>query len=94
MVTLAPESEGARDLIPTLVAYQIEWNKVRLRLRNADWPQAGEAPDPVECATVLGGTEDDWLQLSEAWGEEYVARLPARASEAVLGGTAARFYGI
>ena len=33
----------------------------------------GEAPDPAECAAVLGGTEDDWLQLAEAWGDDYVA---------------------
>jgi hypothetical protein len=59
----------------------IEWNKLRLRLRAADWPRAGEAPEPAECAAVLGGTEDDWLQLSEAWGEEYVVRLETMAAE-------------
>ena len=50
MAVLLASASDLDDLIPTLVAYQIEWNKVRLRLRNADWPQAGEAPDPVECA--------------------------------------------
>src|ERR687892_517552 len=63
------------DLIPTLVPYQIEWNKLRLRLRGADWPRGGEAPEPAECAAVLGGVEDDWVQLSEAWGEAYANRL-------------------
>ncbi len=80
MAVLLASASDLDDLVPTLVAYQIEWNKVRLRLRGADWPQAGEAPDPIECAAVLGGTEDDWLQLSEAWGEEYVARLEGMAA--------------
>ena len=81
MAVLLASASDLDDLVPTLVAYQIEWNKLRLRLRSADWPRAGEAPDPAECAAVLGGTEDDWLQLSEAWGEEYVARLETMAAE-------------
>jgi hypothetical protein len=81
MAVLLASASDLDDLIPTLVAYQIEWNKLRLRLRAADWPPPGEAPEPAECAAVLGGTEDDWLQLSEAWGEEYVARLERMASE-------------
>ena len=70
MAVLLASASDLDDLVPTLVAYQIEWNKLRLRLRSADWPRAGEAPDPAECAAVLGGTEDDWLQLAEAWGED------------------------
>src|SRR5918998_1137942 len=81
MAVLLASPSDLDDLVPTLVAYQIEWNKLRLRLRAADWPREGEAPDPVECAAVLGGTEDDWLQLSEAWGEDYVTRLEAIAAE-------------
>ena len=77
MAVLLASASDLDDLIPTLVAYQIEWNKLRLRLRAADWPPEGEAPEPAECAAVLGGTEDDWLQLAEAWGEEYVPRLRA-----------------
>ena len=80
MAVLLASASDLDDLIPTLVAYQIEWNKLRLRLRAADWPPEGEAPDPAECAAVLGGTEDDWLQLAEAWGEEYVARLQRMAA--------------
>src|SRR5215217_8393481 len=75
MAVLLASASDLDDLIPTLVAYQIEWNKLRLRLRAADWPAAGEAPEPAECAAVLGGTEDDWLQLSEAWGEQFPERL-------------------
>jgi hypothetical protein len=80
MAVLLASASDLDDLIPTLVAYQIEWNKLRLRLRGADWPRPGEAPEPAECAAVLGGVEDDWLQLSEAWGEQFPERLDANAS--------------
>jgi hypothetical protein len=80
MAVLLASASDLDDLIPTLVAYQIEWNKLRLRLRGADWPRPGEAPEPAECAAVLGGVEDDWLQLSEAWGEQFPERLDALAS--------------
>jgi len=43
------------DLIPTLVAYQIEWNKLRRRLRGVGWPRAQGLPGAEECARVLGG---------------------------------------
>src|SRR5215211_8840312 len=80
MAVLLASASDLDDLIPTLVAYQIEWNKLRLRLRGVDWPRPGEAPEPAECAAVLGGNEDDWLQLSEAWGEQFPERLDAIAS--------------
>jgi hypothetical protein len=80
MAVLLASASDLDDLIPTLVAYQIEWNKLRLRLRGADWPRPGEAPEPAECAAVLGGNEDDWLQLSEASGEHFPERLEAIAS--------------
>src|SRR4051794_1892560 len=81
MAMLLASPSDLDDLIPTLVAYQIEWNKLRVRLRAADWPRDGEAPDPAECAAVLGGVVDDWLQLAEAWGEEFPARLQRMAAE-------------
>ena len=81
MAVLLASASDLDDLIPTLVAYQIEWNKLRLRLRSADWPRPGEAPEPAECAAVLGGVEDDWIQLSEAWGEAYAERLERVAGE-------------
>jgi hypothetical protein len=81
MAVLLASASDLDDLIPTLVAYQIEWNKLRLRLRAADWPREGEAPDPAECAAVLGGVEDDWAQLSEAWGEAFPERLERVAGE-------------
>src|SRR5215216_5517854 len=75
MAVLLASASDLDDLIPTLVAYQIEWNKVRMRLRAADWPPEGQVPEPAECAAVLGGGEDDWVQLMEAWGEAFGERL-------------------
>jgi hypothetical protein len=81
MAVLLASASDLDDLIPTLVAYQIEWNKLRLRLRAADWPPDDAAPEPADCAAVLGGTEDDWIQLAEAWGEAYAERLGSMAAE-------------
>jgi hypothetical protein len=94
LAVLLASASDLDDVIPTLVAYQIEWNKLRLRLRSADWPAEGEGPDPAELATVLGGVEDDWAQLMETWGEGFVSRLAAVAARRLnlrvrmLGGSA------
>jgi hypothetical protein len=62
------------DLIPTLVAFQIEWNKIRMRQRTAGWPPESD-PTPEECAQALGGSTDDWVRLRDAWGERFHERL-------------------
>jgi hypothetical protein len=72
MAVLLASSSDLDDLIPTLVAYQIEWNKMRVLLRQAELP---DNPELSELAEVLGGDEDDWQQLSEAWGDEFGERL-------------------
>jgi hypothetical protein len=80
------------DLIPTLVALQIEWNKIRVRQRAAGWPPESE-PTPEECAAALGGSADDWGRLRAAWGERFFARLQMIAERRMalrvrmLGGT-------
>ncbi len=71
------------DLIPTLVAYQIEWNKLRRRLRGVGWPRAQGLPGAEECARVLGGAADDWTRLQEVWGTTYAARLGDVAERAL-----------
>jgi hypothetical protein len=75
MAVLLASASDLDDLVPTLVAYQIEWNKLRLRLRASDWPPDVDELDPAECAAVLGGVEDDWVQLAEAWDDGFIARL-------------------
>ncbi|MBO0768970.1 MAG: hypothetical protein J2O48_09840 [Solirubrobacterales bacterium] len=59
------------DLIPTLVAYQIEWNKLHAAQRGLSEPVTA----PQECAKQLGGTLADWERLQEALGEQFAATL-------------------
>src|SRR5215204_897490 len=90
-VLLASASD-VDDLIPTLVAFQIEWNKIRVRQRAAGWPPEHE-PSEQECAEVLGGTAEDWSRLRGAWGERFGERLALIADRRMnmrvrmLGGT-------
>jgi hypothetical protein len=72
-VLLASASD-VDDLIPTLVALQIEWNKLRVRQRAAGWPPEHE-PTAEECADTLGGSVDDWSRLRQAWGHRFDQRL-------------------
>ncbi|MBI5107081.1 MAG: hypothetical protein HZB46_19240 [Solirubrobacterales bacterium] len=74
MAVLLASASDLDDLIPTLVAYQLEWNKLHRRLLAA--PDLGDGdPDPASCASTLGGAEGDWERLDEAWGGELAARL-------------------
>jgi hypothetical protein len=72
-VLLASASD-VDDLIPTLVAFQIEWNKLYVRQRATGWPPE-EEPTPEECARALGGVAEDWSRLRNAWGERFAERL-------------------
>jgi hypothetical protein len=90
-VLLASASD-VDDLIPTLVAFQIEWNKLRVRQRAAGWPPDHD-PSPEECAEALGGSGADWARLREAWGDRFYERLRLIAERGMnlrvrmLGGT-------
>jgi hypothetical protein len=77
MAVLLASASDLDDLVPTLVAYQIEWNKLRLRLRSADVPEDAR---PADYAAALGGVEDDWIQLMEAWGDQFLPRLRSMAA--------------
>src|SRR4051794_13354305 len=71
LAVLLASTSDLDDVVPTLVAYQIEWNKLRARLR-----ALGSVPgSPREAADTLGGTEEDWERLDAAWGGETGARL-------------------
>jgi hypothetical protein len=73
LAVLMASSSDVDDLVPTLVAFQIEWNKIRQRLRGSGH---NEVPtDPVELARVLGGSDDDWGRLRESWGAQFEERL-------------------
>ena len=95
LAVLLASSSDVDDLVPTLVALQIEWNKIRIRMRAAGWPDTPRSPDvpPEECARELGGSADDWGRLRTAWGPAFGERMrligQKRASLRVrmLGGT-------
>ena len=71
LAVLLASTSDLDDVVPTMVAYQIEWNKLRARLR-----ALGSVPgSPREAADMLGGTEEDWERLDAAWGGETGARL-------------------
>ena len=73
---LMASASDVDDLVPTLVAFQIEWNKIRVRMRAAGWPQSDEAwIPPEECAGELGGSVDDWSRLQDTWGEKFAERM-------------------
>ncbi len=74
LAVLLASASDVDDLVPTLVAYQIEWNKIRIRLAGGA-AELGEAPTPEACARVLSGSVDDWRRLQEAWGDAFSARL-------------------
>jgi hypothetical protein len=90
-VLLASESD-VDDLVPTLVAYQIEWNKIRRRMLAAGWPPS-EGATPEACAAALGGSAEDWARLADAWGEHFDDRMQMICDEGksmrvrMLGGT-------
>ena len=63
------------------MAFQIEWNKLRVHQRTAGWPVPGY-PSSAEFAQALGGPEEDWERLREAWGRRFYGRLALNAEGA------------
>ncbi len=56
------------DLVPTLVAFQIEWNKMHRALQ--DVPLNDE-----DARSAAGAGEEDWRRLRLTWGDEFDATL-------------------
>src|SRR5438046_8708411 len=61
VAVLLASASDVDDLVPTLVAFQIEWNKIRQRQRAAGWPVAIMTPEA--CAAELGGPAGDRARL-------------------------------
>jgi hypothetical protein len=82
LAVLLASASDVDDLLPTLVAFQIEWNKMRVRQRAVGWLEIVDArePAPEECAELLGGSAEDWRRLQEAWGERFGEHLRLIAS--------------
>jgi hypothetical protein len=72
---LLSSTSDVDDLVPTLVAYQIEYNKLHRRLNAISWPRPQGLPGAEECARALGGSVEDWQRLQEAWGTAFARRL-------------------
>lgn len=90
LAVLVASPSDVDDLVPTLVAFQIEWNKLHARLNALDEPWSARPEDLARC---LGGDVDDWEQLAEVWGEAFADRLRLAAERRLglrlrmLGGT-------
>jgi hypothetical protein len=70
LAVLIASTSDIDDLVPTLVAYQIEWNKLHLSLQDVELSDE-------QARMAAGASEDDWRRLHEAWGEEFDATLAA-----------------
>jgi hypothetical protein len=92
LAVLIASASDVDDLIPTMVALQIEWQKLGVALRGAGIERI-EQSTPAEIAAACGGLEDDWLQLHEIWGVGFGSRLAEIAGRSMslrvrmLGGT-------
>jgi Family of unknown function (DUF6909) len=79
LAVLLASASDVDDLVPTLVAFQIEWNKIRQRMRAAGWPIATMTPET--CAAELGGSAEDWGRLKETWGERFAETMALVAGD-------------
>jgi len=91
------------DLIPTIVAYQIEWNKMHRLLEDEPASRdavlaaaAGELPDARGVKAIRESLlidENDWNRLAAVWGDQLwtnfaaIARERKRIDLRMLGGT-------
>src|SRR6201995_4792173 len=77
LAVLLASASDVDDLVPTLVALQIEWNKIRVRMRASGFPDASATADlpAAECARELGGSAADWARLQRAWGDAFADRM-------------------
>jgi hypothetical protein len=70
LAVLIASTSDIDDLVPTLVAYQIEWNKLHRALQDTRLSDQ-------EARLAAGATEEDWRRLHEAWGDAFDANLAA-----------------
>ncbi len=82
------------DLIPQLVAYEIEWNKLHALLNSAHTAFNWESPDPAQVRDVLGIAEHDLARLSGLWKDRLwpnlavIACAPKKMAVHLLAGSA------
>ena len=89
-VALASSSD-MDDLVPTLVALQIEWNKAHALLESPG--EMDRVTEAAEARSLLGISEDDWLRLQLLFGPRMadflssVAERPLDLGIQLLGGS-------
>src|SRR3954449_4849455 len=64
LAVLLASTSDLDDAIPTIVAYQLEWNKLHSLMRAAELPSD---PEPHDLAENCGGSEEDWSRVRESW---------------------------
>src|SRR4051794_12262788 len=64
LAVLLASSSDLDDVIPTLVAYQLEWNKLHALFRAANLP---EEPESDDLAEQVGGSAADWERMRQGW---------------------------
>jgi hypothetical protein len=68
LAVLIASTSDIDDLVPSLVAYQIEWNKLHKALQGVELTDES-------AREAAGASEDDWQRLHEAWGESFDSTL-------------------
>jgi len=68
LAVLIASASDIDDLVPTLVAYQIEWNKLHRALREV-------GVDPERVREEVKASRADWNRLREAWGSAFGERM-------------------
>jgi hypothetical protein len=80
------------DLIPMLTTYQIEWNKMHLRLARAGFAGQDDC-SPEEYQVALGLSDEEFSKLRQVWGNhlrpnlQQVARTRKRFALRLLAGS-------
>lgn len=70
LAVLIASASDIDDLVPTLVAYQIELNKLHRALQDVELSSE-------QARQAAGASDDDWRRLHEAWGDLFEANLAA-----------------
>jgi hypothetical protein len=70
LAVLIASTSDIDDLVPTLVAFQIEWNKLHRALQDV-----GVSDEEVRQAA--GASPDDWRRVHETWGDAFHENIAA-----------------
>src|SRR4030088_1564756 len=70
LAVLIASASDIDDLVPTLVAFQIEWNKLHRALQDIELSDE-------QARHAAGASDDDWRRLHDAWGHSFDPNLAA-----------------